>query len=162
MMVTVMSDASFCPQTKSAGWGVWIKSQRGFFEGGGNFKTAADTSSDAEAMAISIAAFLAFRQGIAVEGDTVLVQTDCMMVVNLMNDIWDGKRKFKRKLTGYSKAIKYTLDLVRKNKCKLVVRHVKGHAPGLAGRNYVNEICDKHAKFAMKKQRAEKAERTVN
>lgn len=153
MLVTVMSDASYCHQTKAAGWGVWIKSERGFFEGGGNFKTQAKTSTDAESMAISVAVFLAFKQGIAVEGDIILIQTDCLAIVNMLQKFDKDLYKSRRKLKPFQKAVKYTERFIRENKCTLKIRHVKGHAPSEGKRNYVNELCDKHARKAMQEQR---------
>lgn len=150
MIVTVMSDASFCHTTKCSGWGVWVKSERGLFEGGGNFRTRATEAAHAEAMAISIAVWVAFRQGIALPGDEILVQTDCLRVIHH----YEGKNSFGSKTSEIAKTIAFTKNIIAENKATLRIRHVKAHAKKLGKRNYVNDLCDKHAKKAMKAQRA--------
>lgn len=154
MIVTVMSDASFCHTTGASGWGVWMKSLRGKFECGGNFKkTKPLNAGDAEAMAVSIAVFAAFKSEIAIEGDKLLIQSDCLQVVDMLN----GKAIKRSAIT--KKAIQYTLKEVQKRKCTIEARHVKAHVSKEKGerRNYVNNVCDKLARKAMKTQRKELA-----
>lgn len=153
MIVTVMSDASFCHHTKAAGWGVWVKSQRGLFEGGGNFKQEAKNSMDAEAMAISIAVWVAFRQGIAEDKDIILVQTDCEGLVRYFTEHWNSNLKLEGKTKVIREALKFTVDMIKARECEFRIRHVKGHAKKLGGRNYVNHLCDRHARKAMEEQR---------
>lgn len=149
MIVTVICDASFCPDTKSSGWGVWIKSARGKCVRSGSFTNKPEKSYEAEAMAVSIAVFLAFKYGIARAGDKLLIQSDCLMVIHAYNGIMSEKKIS----PVLQQTISYTRDLAKERDCKIQLRHVKGHAPQEGNRNYVNEICDKMARKVMKAQR---------
>lgn len=150
MIVTVMSDASFCHTTKASGWGIWIRSDRGIYEAGGKFKNQPESATEAEAMALSIAVFAAFRQGIAEPGDRLIVQTDCMQNIHA----YDGAKRRRSKLI--LDTVKYTKDLIAEKKCTFEIRHVRAHDPKAGKRNYINDVCDKLAKKAMRKIQRER------
>ena len=156
MIVTIMSDASFCPKTKASGWGVWAKSERGSFSAGGNFKSDPGHSTDAEAMAIAVAVFAAFRQGVAAAGDRLIIQTDCMTMVRAYTGHHLMPKLSREKNKTLESTIKYTRKLIKSNKCEFEVRHVEAHAPSKGKRNFVNNICDAKAKEHMTMQRKER------
>lgn len=154
MIVTVMSDASFCHETKASGWGIWIKSERGFFQGGGNFKEDPANNYEAEAMALAIAVHHAFSQGPAEHGDHLIIQTDCMMVIHALT----GYRK-KPAIGQLKEVVDYIADRSKEKCFSWEVRHVKAHAPTAGKRNYVNDLCDRHAKQYMKAQKKQRKEK---
>ena len=142
-----MSDASYCDRTKSNGYGVWVKSDRGHFQCGGNIKGGVDNPQEAEAKAMANALWFAFYQGIAKEGDRLIIQTDCV------NNIHAFKNGIKNKNHSALEPLEFCKSLLKEKKCLYELRHVKAHDPSLGNRNYVNDICDKLAGQAMRKQR---------
>jgi len=147
MIVTVMSDASLCPNTGAAGWGVWIKSNRGNFQGAGNYKKGVRCCTKAEAMALFNAVFIAFRTGLAQKGDVLILQTDNLYTVQALNSTYHDSNRHIKEIAG-------KLDkMIARHESTFEARHVKAHAPHLGRRNFVNEICDGLAKGAMRKQR---------
>ena len=149
MICTIMSDASVCPNTGASGYGLWIKSDRGTFQGGGNYKKSTTDVTEAEAKAMYNAVFIAFSQGLAKEGDTLIIQIDCKYAIDAINGRYHGGNV---QIMSLAKKAKRFLD---KSKCEYQLRYVKAHNPQLGNRNYVNEICDSLAKTAMRKQRKE-------
>jgi ribonuclease HI len=151
MLVTVMSDASYCDKTKASGWGVWIKSERGLYQNGGNFKKDPSNNYEAEAMALATAVHLAFAYNLAMFGDKLILQTDCMMVVHAVEG---SRRKPARGLL--KEAVDFIKETIEKNGCILDIRHVRAHCPTAGKRNYINDLCDKLAKKPMRQQHKER------
>src|SRR3954466_14648311 len=86
MNVTIITDASYCPNTKVAGYGFWIASNRGKFGGGGQMITTEIVNATAaEMMAVANALHHAAMQEAVQQGDHILFQTDCMGAVDAFN-----------------------------------------------------------------------------
>lgn len=148
MIVTIMSDASHCPVTKSSGYGVWVKSNRGQFQCGGNFKGDVNHCQEAEAKGLAIAVWSAFYQGIAQSGDKLILQTDNKGNVDAFNKPMS--------LPTAHRAIEplmYIKDIIKQNNCTYDIRHVKAHDPSLGKRNYINDLCDSLARKYMEQER---------
>ena len=77
MNVTILADASHCPDTKAGGYGFWIASARGKKGGSGVLNGAIASSTLAEMMAIANAIHQGIKFGLVQGHDTLLVQTDC-------------------------------------------------------------------------------------
>ena len=77
MLVTVFSDASFCSHTKASGWGCYLVSERGRYEGGGQLQKRPASSAVAEGMAAVNSLMQALKSGIADPKDRILLQSDC-------------------------------------------------------------------------------------
>lgn len=146
MIVTVMSDASFCPRTGASGWGAWAKSDRGNSSAGGNFSVRVSDAEEAEAKALAVAVFLSFQWGVSKKRDHLVIQTDCKGVIHA----FQNRRASSR---GVSEAVAYTKQLIKKEGCTYDIRHVKAHVPTRGKRNYINNVCDSIAKIYMKKER---------
>ena len=144
MRVTVIADASYCPNTGAGGYGFWAVSERGRQGGGGSFKGRVDGSSAAEMMALANALFQTLGRGIAKAGDHVLLQTDCQSAidafesrrVNMTND----ERRAKKEFFTLKKASRVTVSF----------RHVKGHTTRTEARYVTNNLCDQRAKDGMR------------
>ncbi|QHB80481.1 putative ribonuclease H-like protein [Sphingomonas phage vB_StuS_MMDA13] len=103
-----------------------------------------DTSSAAELLAIVNAFFFAQLRGILVEGDHVLLQTDCQRAIDVLeskikelsNDERAGKKRF--------------YELKREFGCTVSFRHVKGHTRRTEARYVTNNLCDQRAKHGMR------------
>ena len=77
MLITIITDASHCPETKVGGYGYWLASKRGKKGGSGTFKGTVETSSLAEMMAVANSLHIAIADHIVQMDDHVLIQTDC-------------------------------------------------------------------------------------
>lgn len=152
MIVTVMSDASFDHITQASGYGVWAKSQRGNYQAGGNFKGQPRAAAEAEAMAVTVALFAAVRWGVAAPGDKIIMQSDCQMVIDAHN----GKMKRAKRHTQLFTTVDWTKQFLEENNLTIEFRHVRAHVPKEGKRNYINNVCDKLAKKAMRKQQKER------
>lgn len=139
MKATVITDASFCPETKSAGWAIWVAHDKGArIKKYGNFKRMPKDSGMAELWAAINGIAYATRAG----AKSILLQTDCTYVVKLLNEHPDK--------------IYEALRLVKiEERPTVKVFHVKGHTnSSWSGAKYwVNRWCDKHAGIAMRTQR---------
>lgn len=78
MLVTVFSDASWCPKTKAGGWGAWAKSERVQWgvQFSGAFRRVVTGSNEAEIMAAACALASTLRSEVAAMGDTILFEID--------------------------------------------------------------------------------------
>lgn len=144
MLVTILTDASHCPETKSAGYGYWIVSDRGHIKGGAEFKSTVKNIGHAEIMAIINALYCAIQAGIAQKGDTILVQSDSTLALNIL--------KYRSKKEEYGYLIKEWRRLTGKMG-NVVYRHVKAHSGAQDARSYANRYCDKIARISMRRMR---------
>ena len=148
MRVTIIADASFCPDTNVAGYGYWIASERGKQGGGGEMKSLVEGNIAAEMQAVVNAIHIAHRLQLVQATDEVLIETDCIAAIdafdgkrkNLPLQEWDAVRVLRRPRSEY--------DL------RIVFRHVKGHTGKKEARYITNHLCDKRAKEAMRRARA--------
>jgi ribonuclease HI len=147
MIVTIMSDASVCPHTSAGGWGIWIISNRGHFQGSGAYKKLTPDVAEAEAKALYNAVFLSFQYGLSQKGDKLILQIDNKFFIEACSGTFHGGNKH---LKDFAKKFK---KMIKDKECEYEIRYVQAHNPNKAGRNYVNEICDQLAKSAMRKQR---------
>ncbi len=149
MRVTIIADASFCPDTNAAGYGYWIASERGKQGGGGELKGRVAGNIAAEMYAVVNALYIALnRLQLVQTGDEVLIQTDCMAAI----DAFEGRR---RQVPNQEwEAVKQMRRLCSEFGLRIVFRHVKGHTKNKEARYVTNKLCDRRAKEAMRRARA--------
>jgi ribonuclease HI len=137
---TVITDASFDPRDNSAGWAAWIRvdGHDQPIKRYGAFKGRIDTSTDAEKKAALNGIAIAKGMG----ADFVLLQTDCMAVVNCMA----GHMRKRKTISNWNCMI----EASGLRGFKMTARHVKGHTKTKDARSYVNRWCDKMANKARK------------
>ena len=174
-MVTIIADASFCPASRAGGWAAWIKADgRDSAMISGSFtKIPPASSGEAEFFAVANALYKAVKDGFIQQRDRVMIQSDCVAVLEAMlwgldcqesrhPDACGLKRPRTRpglvagageKALTTIGAIAAPLDL------ELFVRHVRGHTSG-GGRQWVNRACDRAARKAMEIVRKTKAPTT--
>lgn len=141
MRATVISDASYCPDTKAGGWAVWATLDgKERARQSGAFKTRPPSVNYAELWAACNGLVIARNMG-AVE---VLLQTDSLSVVQWINGT-------SRLSDGHAHA----QALLKQHAEGLTVRakHVKGHTTHNEPRFWCNRWCDLHAGKEMRKQR---------
>ena len=153
MNVTILTDASFCPNTKAAGYGGWIASDRGKTMVGGAFKTSISCSEVAELAAVANVVSKATRLGLILPEDHLLIQVDCLRVINVTMG-WSEPY-----LVGEADIHKYLVGLLSEFSTYRF-KHVKAHTSGYDKRTRSNNHCDLEAKRHMKAVRLSR--KTVN
>lgn len=149
MRVTIIADASFCPDLKVAGFGYWIASDRGKTGGGGALKGTIANNVVAEMMAVCNGLHQAIFKGLVLAGDEVLLQSDCRPAL-------DAFARVRSKLSEAEHRVVMALDkLISSGNLDVTYRHVKGHSKDKASRYVANECCDKRAKKHLRKARGQ-------
>lgn len=146
MNVTIIADASFCPEEHVGGYGYWIASHRGKLGGGGKIANGGHvvTSTSAEMMAIANAMWHAVDNNLVQRADSVLIQTDCMAAIQAF-------QMTRLHLVDQERAVvKYVQGLQQHLGLEIRYRHVKGHTSIDDARSITNRMCDKRAKEAMR------------
>lgn len=142
MLVTIMTDASHCPDSKVGGYGYWIVSERGRLKGGAEFKSTVKTVNHAEAMAIVNGMYCALMAGLVQDGDAILVQTDSMTAISVLSG----------DIGGYDKILAEWKRLTN-GVLRIVFRHVKAHSGVRDARSHANRYCDEVARKSMRRAR---------
>ena len=93
MIVTIVSDASFCPKSGAAGYGIWIASNRGKTAFGNQFKHKMSSSNEAEVCAIVNGICFALKTRHLIVSDTLVINTDCQSAILLLNKRRKGSTK---------------------------------------------------------------------
>jgi ribonuclease HI len=136
---TVITDASFCSETRSGGWAAWIAYDGGGPKGqhAGMFRNRPLNSGVAELQAALNGIWLAYQNG----ARDILIQTDCLAIVHAAQGKGAyGKTFMLEKRTHFSQAV-------------IRAKHVKGHSTTQDARSWCNRWADKQAKLYMRKQR---------
>jgi ribonuclease HI len=141
---TVITDASFCAETKASGWAAWIRidGHPAPIKAYGSFKAPVDSATDAELLAALNGLWLAHRHG----ATSALLQTDCLAVVEACSHPRRQKKVREKWLAG--------LEHCALGGFPVAARHVRGHTRTQDARSYVNRWCDKHAKRSMREARS--------
>lgn len=154
MLVTVFSDASWCPRTKAGGWGAWAKSERVQWgvQFSGAFRRLASSSNEAEIMAAACALASTLRSEVATVGDTILFEIDNEHALRLVTHDEPAGRRPRTPLE--KEAIEVLLDLKIRHGLVFRTRHVKGHSGRQRRDRFgVNELCDRLARKHMQEAR---------
>lgn len=147
MLVTIISDASYCDKTKSAGYGYWIACARSKKGGGGAITVEVEDNNVAEMMGACNALWHAITSGLVQKGDSVLFQLDCQHAIDVMRMKARMESPQRREVMGYINRMVTQYDL------SISFRHVKGHTKNPDARSRANRHCDRRAKDAMREER---------
>lgn len=144
MNVTVLCDASYCPDMRLAGYGYWIACQRGKRGGSGRIESHVGDVNSAEMMAICNTIWHGVNNGLIERGDILLIQTDSLASIDRL----EGKREVK--VTEQQQTIiAYFEKIVRRLDIGYSFRHVKAHTNLDAPRYRANRMCDLRARKEM-------------
>lgn len=147
---TLIVDASYCHETKSAGYGYCISYTGGRLTGGDGIKRDVENTNAAEMMGIVNTLCIALKNGIVTAEENVLIQTDSEASILAFQR--------KRIVTNGQEiaVVDYFLKIVKESCVNVTFRHVKGHT-NLTGARYVtNRLCDQRAKAMMREVRRKK------
>jgi ribonuclease HI len=151
MLVTILTDASWCPDTGAAGYGYWIASGRGKRPGGNTMRRASNPT-HAEMMAIANGLTLAVKAGLVERGDDVLVQTDSTDAIACLR----GERmRYESFTLELAEVRSYVVAFALEHELRIEYRHVKGHSDRPKARYKANNHCDERAKKFMRRARRE-------
>lgn len=148
MQVTVMCDASHCPDTLIAGYGFWIVSSRGGLPGAGAIYNV-DSSLTAEMLAVGSAVFNGLSDGFISWGDKLLIQLDCLGAI----DRFEKSKKGIVITNTQHQAIGYFDHILKEYDLEVEFRHVKAHTADTSKRSNSNRLCDRRARKAMRTAR---------
>lgn len=148
MNVTILSDASYCPKYKVAGYGFWIACHRGKLGGGGQIVEDVEDTNAAEMMAICNSIWHGVTDRLIERGDRLLIQTDSLAAIDRLRGhrVVTLTQQQKRIIAYYEKVV-HRLEL------SVQLRHVKGHTVHQEPRFVANRMCDKRAKEQMRAAR---------
>jgi len=80
MIVSLVTDASYCERTRTGSWAAWAESDRGRFFGGNVLPGSTSGNNSAEMSAAARGLRIAVDRGILAAGDTLRFQTDSVFV----------------------------------------------------------------------------------
>lgn len=144
MHVTIIADASYCPDTSVGGYGYWIASDLGKLGGGGVFRDPVENSISAEMLAVCNALHVAMERALFAPDWDILFQTDCMAAIQAFTGARETRVHQEVTALQYMRRIALTYGLTYRFK------HVKGHTNHKEGRFAANRLCDKYAKDGMR------------
>lgn len=153
-LVTLFTDAGFCPHTNLASYAVWAKADGGTLRKSGVLRGKLETSDIAEMRALANGVALVLSAMKPRNGARIIAQTDCQSAISAMLG------------TGYKKKaaqerVRHATEVVRDKLIAAGVtieyRHVGGHMGNRTPRNAVNTWCDGECRRWLKQARAEAA-----
>jgi ribonuclease HI len=142
MLVTIITDASFYKEHNVGAWACYIISNRGKLVKSDSFKTKIETPQVAELCAVVKGLYFALKEKLAQNGDTIMLQTDCLYVIHLINKLHKPKRDLEKQALQFLFSWQAKYNLIYKTK------HVKGHSSKKEPRFWANNLVDRLAKKA--------------
>lgn len=155
MLVTMFTDASWCPETGAGGWAVWWKFDGYMERKAGGFKNPPASSFEAELGALVNGLWLLdrWRPKPWLQGGMIIQQSDCLAALDsLRSTVPNPSRSVQAMRQAWH-------DLKRDRGWRTDLRYVKAHVgrgdreTTQGKRTAVNWWCDKAAKEAMQCQR---------
>lgn len=139
MLVTLFTDAGFCPDTRCASYAVWAKANGRTLRHAGVLRGEVPGSEIAELRALANGVALVLSTIKPPAGSRIIAQTDCQVAINAMLG------------TGFKKAhaqerVRHAVEDIRNRllaaEVAIEYRHVRGHKGVVTARNAVNTWCD--------------------
>ena len=155
MIVTIFTDASFDDRARAGGWSAWVKyggAAATTLRFSAPFREKPCSSIGAELAAIANALHLAATRLPLTPDTFVILQTDCVPAIDLLEGRWRKQRA--AFLAACERSINET---VAKAGFRLELRHVRAHRHKVDRRSAVNEWCDTAAKSALRRARERQA-----
>ena len=148
MIVTINTDASYHPKFKVAAFAFWIVSNEGRICHSGSLKKKLHRPEQAEFQCIINAFHVLGKQGYK-NISKIIVNTDCLNVIHLVNG--DKKAIQKYRLASWGNHLVERLFSVKRKfkmtKIPCEFRHVPSHVDTDTKKRWVNEWCDRQAKY---------------
>lgn len=154
MLVTINTDAGWCPIFKIGTWAFWIAHNNGRMIRSGILKERATDSTHSELLAILNALHQLYLSD---------VPALKKIIINCDNNGWLVYASKRPELQQHLDSIKDKLfQKYLPGKKWFEYRHVKGHSSKKDARSYVNKFLDKQCKELLIKARADIKRKTIN
>jgi len=151
-LITLFSDASWCPQSKVGAYACWWKTDGITGRDSGVLKGPCISAEIAELFGLANGIWLVLRRVRPGQGSKIIAQTDCVGAIGILK----GTRR-----TPPAEGIACA-DMVRamlqQAGVRVEYRHVKGHRGVETPRNAVNSWCDRAARDHMRAARNAEAQ----
>ena len=144
MIVTVTTDASYCPNNSIGGYAFWISSEIGKVQYSGKFSGYLVDPNEAELKAIGNAIYFLLQADQFKRVEKVIINTDSQTCIRLLTD---------PKYDNYLDTQNMIKGMLKKRRIDFEMRHVKAHTNGSTSRRYVNNWCDRMAQMEMRAKR---------
>lgn len=151
MLTTINTDASFHPEYKVGAYAFWAVSDEFKIQKAGFLRELVLNPDEAEMKCIinAITVVLASNKEIT----KIIINTDSLNAKGLFEyDEIHIQRYGLKKWKPLQKVFINTLRKYSKHKIEIEFRHVKAHSNKKDARSYVNEWCDKNAKYFLWKR----------
>lgn len=132
---TVLTDASWCPDSRAAGWAAWLVCDGNRYKQYGAFKAKCQNAGEAEIKAILNGLSLAKKHFDPVHYHVVSDCQHALRTLPIATNQWGAKL---REIVGSA---------------RVTFAHVKAHNGTPDKRSYVNAWCDRNARKAMREIR---------
>lgn len=146
---TLITDASWCPDTKAAGFGGWCAGTMGSGKVGGAIVDLLPSSQVAETVAVCNAIWMSMDKGLLVPNTELLIQIDNLNVIKLFEGKREPSNKHERKAFDWFKQTMY------KHELRITFRYIKSHNNEAETKYYCHNLCDKEAKSFMRHRRSQ-------
>ncbi|MDR3538977.1 MAG: hypothetical protein P4L71_20955 [Acetobacteraceae bacterium] len=150
MLITLFTDAGFCPDLRVGVWAAWAKESGQALRRAGILAGEVPHPAEAELKALHNGLFLIGRVIDPPADSRVICQVDSQEVLKALET-----RKHPREEMRLL-AQKLLADYAEQRRWLLSFRHVKGHKGTATPRNAVNTWCDKECKRLLAAARAER------
>ena len=122
-ILTIYSDASWCPNKKVGGWGSWMRFEDTIHRAGGPLlaKTVLESSNDAETAAAANALSAAFHQGMLEQAKMIVFVIDSLHAGGVINGTINPSTDTQKMALAFIKKVAASHGVSVK------ANHVKGH-----------------------------------
>jgi ribonuclease HI len=155
VLITMFTDAGFCPDTRLATWAMWAKVNGASVMHSGVLRDRPDSSNVAEIFALANGMVAMTRLIGPPRGSRVIAQTDSTTAIAA----FEGRAYLRKKSRP---TVSAALDVMRATieRFDLVVeyRHVPGHRATVNPRQTINTWCDRECKRLLRQARTEQRE----
>jgi ribonuclease HI len=145
MVITLFTDASHCPESRTATYAVWAKANGRTVRHCGVLEGRIHSAGHAEVRALANGIFVAVRLLQPEAGSRIIAQSDCQETLNALAG----------SIKRHGEVRRYVANLLSSAGVAIEYRHVKGHRGTATPRNAVNTWCDRAARRLLRESRGE-------
>ena len=150
MLITLFTDAGYCPIIRRGSFAAWAKADGGTMREHGVLQGELETAGVAEARAVVNGLFLATRKFRPEPSSRVIVASDCEEAMKALTNALTPKA-----MKRHADAVAHFQRICDRHQLSVSFRHVKGHSVLTDTRRWVNRWCDKACTRALKEIRRE-------
>lgn len=153
MIVTINTDASFSRKMQRGTYAFWIICDEFKVTMSGVLKKEISRPEIAEFQCVINALFIAISTETKRSINKIIINTDCLNVISIINQnkTLCDKYKLNKWGSGYRSRYIHLLKTYAVDESIIEFRHIKAHEHTNTPRNYVNQWCDDNAKIEMNK-----------